>query len=223
MMYFQNRQQAGKELLPKIKALLNPGEECIILAIPRGGVEVAEPLAAGLPAPLDVIIPRKLGAPNDPELAVGAITPDGTLLWNDRLMTRLCLNSEKMQPVVKKALEELEQRTKMYRRERPFPRLQGKTVIVVDDGIATGFTVEAALKSIKKQQADRVILGVPVGPAATIEKFNAMLETVCLCAPEEFYAVGEFYRDFSPTTHEIVISILASHSPDQGSQKDKIM
>ncbi|MEW6662466.1 MAG: phosphoribosyltransferase [Bacillota bacterium] len=205
-MLFKDRREAGEKLAARLKGL---GDKVLVLAIPRGGVVVAAPVARVLNAPLDVIIPRKVGAPINPEVAIGAVTQDGYVLWNEELMGRLGLNEADMQPAVEETLQEIKRRLLFYRGDSPPPVIQGKTVILVDDGIATGFTVKAALRSIARQEPSWLILAVPVAPAEVIPEMAAEVdEVVCLASPEPFYAVGQFYEDFDQTTDKEVCWLL---------------
>jgi len=170
---------------------------------------VAAPVARALNATLDVIIPRKLGAPYNPELAVGDVTQDGHVLWNEKLLEQLGLKEAKLRPSVEEALQEIRRRLLFYRGDSQLPVIQGKTVILVDDGIATGFTVKAALRSLARQKPLRLILAVPVAPREVVPELAAEVdEVVCLATPEPFRAVGQFYRDFDQTTDEEVCRLL---------------
>lgn len=186
----------------------------IVLGIPRGGVIVAAEVAKELNAPLDVIIPRKIGAPGNPELAVGAVAPDGTAIFDERALNMLGLQITDLQEELARQVSEIERRTKSYRGNRKPLSLQGKTVIVVDDGIATGMTAKAALRSVRKQKPETLVLAVPVTTMeAAVQLQKEIDKLVCLLVPEVFYAVGQFYRDFSQTTDEEVIETLERCKP----------
>lgn len=206
-MLFQDRRDAGRKLAAALEAY--KGAETIVLAIPRGGVVVGFEVAQALEAPLDIIIPRKIGAPQDPELAVGAVTPDGSVFYSFDSLRKLGLTPDDLASIVATERAEIRRRMRAFRGEQPFPSLQGKTVILVDDGIATGFTVRAALASIKQQNPSRVVLAVPVAPAEVEDAFVSEADAfVCLAHPEPFFAVGQFYRDFTQTSDAEVIFLL---------------
>jgi predicted phosphoribosyltransferase len=205
-MLFKNRLEAGEKLASMLGGLK---DNVLVLAIPRGGVVVAAPIARALKAPLDVIIPRKVGVPANPELAIGAVTQDGYVLWNEELKGRLRLKEADLRFAVEEALQEIRRRLLFYRGDSPPPIVRGKTVVLVDDGIATGFTVKAALRSIALQDPSLLILAVPVAPPEVIpEMAKEVDEVVCLATPEPFYAVGQFYQDFDQTTDAEVRSLL---------------
>lgn len=205
-MRFSDRKQASRLLARKLKEknLTNP----LVLAIPRGGVEVAHPIARELNAPLDLIIPRKIGAPFNPELAIGAVAPDGTTLLQPG-WERFGLDEERLRQVVERELEEIQRRMTAYRGDVPEPAVEGRTIILVDDGIATGFTVEAALESLRRRPLQKLILAVPVAPPDTVRRLQSKVdEIVCLLVPHDFYAVGQFYDDFGQTEDAEVIRLL---------------
>ncbi|SMC00175.1 Predicted phosphoribosyltransferase [Thermanaeromonas toyohensis ToBE] len=206
-MLFRDRQEAGKKLAQALSAFA--GRDVLILAIPRGGVVVAGPVAAALKAELDVIIPRKVGAPGNKELAVAAVTPDGTVLYNEKALNLLGLNKEELTPEIDREIKEIERRLQVYRGTRKEPRVKGRTVIIIDDGLATGFTMEAALISLTKKEPRELILAVPVAPPDTLERLRPLVsEVVCLFTPEPFYAVGQFYHSFPQVEDEEVLAIL---------------
>ncbi len=181
----------------------------VVLGIPRGGVMVAYEVAMSLDAPLDVIIPRKVGAPGNPELAIGAVAPDGTLVVDEALVKMLGVDEGYLQEETQRQRAEIERRTDLYRHGRPAAELAGASVILVDDGIATGATVLAALRGLRSQDPARVILAVPVAPPDTLERLAPEADAiVCLATPEPFYAVGQFYRHFEQTSDEEVIDLV---------------
>jgi putative phosphoribosyl transferase len=214
---FETRKQAG-QILAKQVALSN-FDQPVVLALPRGGVPVAVEVARTLKAPLDLILVRKIGVPWQPELAAAAVV-DGEqhdLVLNDEVMTMAGLNMDDINPGKAKALTEIERRRKLYLKDRAPVSVAGRTVIIVDDGIATGTTVEAALRALQKRKPKQLVLAVPVAPHDTIEKLAAYVdEIICLQQPEPFGAIGNFYRDFHQVTDEEVIEMLASaNAPDQ--------
>lgn len=206
-MLFKDRKEAGKKLAQVLNHF--SGRDALVLAIPRGGVVVAEPVAEALEAELDVIIPRKVGAPGNKELAVAAVAPDGTVLYNERALNLLGLNKEDLAPEIEKEIKEIKRRLQVYRGHREEPRVKDRVVIVIDDGLATGFTMEAALASLTKKEPRELILAVPVAPPDTLERLRSLVnEAVCLVTPEPFYAVGQFYLSFPQVEDEEVLSIL---------------
>lgn len=206
---FQDRVEAGRLLAAELKEI-GPVKDGVVVAIPRGGVVVGAEVAKDLDIPIDVIVPRKIGAPFNPEVAVGAVTEDGTTIFDERALRLLGLARESLDDAVKVQLAEIARRTQLYRSGKdPLP-LEGKTVILVDDGVATGYTTLAALRSVKNARPARVVLAVPVAPPDTAEMLSGEVdEMICLLTPEPFYAVGQFYRRFDQTTDEEVIALLA--------------
>lgn len=204
---FRDRVDAGRRLAARLAEEDLPGG--LVLGIPRGGVVVAAVVAAELALPLDVIVPRKIGAPGNPELAVGAVTQDGTVIYNEQLLRRLGLKAGDLEGQVRQQIQEIERRTALYRGSGAPPALAGRTVILIDDGIATGYTVLAALRSLRRARPRRVILGVPVAPPETLERLKPEVDQlVCLEAPEDFYAVGQFYLHFDQNSDQEVIGLL---------------
>lgn len=204
---FKNREEAGKKLAERL--LEWEEKNPIVLAIPRGGVTVAYEVAKALKAPLDLIIPRKIGAPGNPELAIGAVTEDGTLILNDDLVARLRVSEEYVEAVKEAEMEEIRRRKRAYRGDMPPQSLRDKTVILVDDGIATGATVRAAVKSLRRQKPRAVIVAVPVAPPESVRALEREVDkVVCLVVFEPFFAIGQFYEDFSQVSDEEVIEFL---------------
>jgi putative phosphoribosyl transferase len=205
---FSNREDAGKQLAAKL--LPFAGADPLILAIPRGGVVVGSQVARALSVPLDIIIPRKIGAPFDPEVAIGAVTPDGAVLYEEEVLARWHLSLDQIQSLVDQAYHEMQRRMQVYRGQKPLPVVAGRVVILIDDGIATGFTVRAALRSIRRQHPHQLILAVPVIPQDTLEILSQEVDRlIYLTAPRNFMAVGQFYRDFAQTSDAEVIARLA--------------
>ncbi len=204
MAYFTNRVEAGKRLASALTDFA--GKNGIVLAIPRGGVVVGYEIAKALSLPLDIIIPRKIGAPDNPELAIGAMTEDGTIILDDNLITYIGVQRDYIKAESERQKHEIERRLKLYRQNEPYPSLKGLDVVIVDDGIATGSTMKAALASVKNRGASTVTVAVPVGPPSTIKELKKQADrVVCLYAPEYFQAIGQFYTDFNQTTDEEVI------------------
>ncbi len=206
MSIFENRVEAGKKLA---SALQKAEKKAIVLAIPRGGVVVGYEIAHALNIPLDVIITRKIGAPGNPELAIGAVAEDGTYLLDKSTVEMLRVPQDYIEGEVENQKMEIKRRLKRYRGNAPTPQLSNREIIVVDDGVATGSTLKAALRYLRKIGAKNLIVAIPVGPPDTVKELRQMADQViCLLTPEPFYAIGEFYRDFAQTEDEEVINLL---------------
>jgi predicted phosphoribosyltransferase len=204
---FSNRIDAGQRLADALKT--HTFADGLVLAIPRGGVVVGFEVAEALGFPLDVIIPRKIGAPGNPELAIGAMTEDGIAILDENLMSYLNVPDDYVERESETQKLEIQRRMQLYRQNEPYPNLKGRDVIVVDDGIATGATMKAALASVKNKGAKSVTAAVPVGPPSTIEELKRQADlVVCLFMPESFYAIGEFYDDFGQTSDYEVMDLL---------------
>ena len=204
---FANRVEAGRRLASALAAFV--GKDGIVLAIPRGGVAVGFEVALALGLPLDVIVPRKIGAPNNPELAIGAMTEDGTVILDDKLVSYLGISEAYIKSESEIQKLEIDRRLKLYRGDVPRPNLKNRDVIIVDDGIATGSTMKAALASVRKSGAKTVVIAIPVGPPSTIRELEKQADrVVCLYTPESFYAIGEFYEDFAQTENGEVTELL---------------
>jgi predicted phosphoribosyltransferase len=207
MAFFSDRVDAGKRLASELKDF--SGKKGIVLAIPRGGVVVGYEIAKSLNLSLDVIIPRKIGAPDNPELAIGAVAEDGTAILDENLTRYLGVNREYIKEEIERQKQEIQRRLKLYRQDTSYPNLKGLDVIVVDDGIATGSTMKAALASVKNRGAASVTVAVPVGPPSTIEELKKIADrVVCLYTPEYFQAIGEFFADFTQVPDEEVVRLL---------------
>jgi putative phosphoribosyl transferase len=207
MAFFTDRIDAGKRLASVLKDFT--GKNGIVLAIPRGGVVVGFEIAKALNLQLDVIIPRKIGSPENPELAIGAVAEDGTTILDNQLIKYLAVSKEYVVIETQRQKHEIGRRLKLYRQDASYPNIKGFDVIIVDDGIATGSTMKAALASVRNRGASSVTVAVPVGPPSTIEELNELADrVVCLYTPEYFQAIGEFYNDFSQTPDEEVIRLL---------------
>jgi predicted phosphoribosyltransferase len=207
MPFFADRIEAGKLLASALKKF--SFHNGIVLAIPRGGVVTGYEVAAALNVPLDIIIPRKIGAPDNPELAIGAMTEDGTIILDKNLVAYLNVSEEYIKKESEKQKLEIERRLKLYRQDTPYPSLKNRDVILVDDGIATGSTMKAALASVRNKGAKSVTVAIPVGPPSTIEELRKQADrVVCLYTPEYFSAIGQFFEDFTQTSDEEVINLL---------------
>ena len=184
-------------------------ENPIVLAIPRGGIVTAYETIKKLECKWDLIIPRKIGAPHNKEVAIGAISLDGTYIFNQKYIDVLNISEEYIKNEILEQTEEIKRRLVKYKGNENFPDVKDKTVIIIDDGIATGFTIQAAIHSIKKHNAKKIILAVPVAPQDAISQLEKIVdEVICLIIPDEFYAVGLHYRSFEQTTDEEVFSIV---------------
>ena len=210
---FVDRRDAGRKLA-ELLAGSHLGGDVVVLALPRGGVPVAYEIARALGAPLGVFLVRKLGTPGHPELAMGAIASGGTRVLNDEVVDALQIPREQIDAVAQREQAELERRDAAYRQGKPMIPVQGRTVILVDDGLATGSTMKAAVQAVKQQQPARVIVAVPVGAAETCRALRDLAdEVVCARMPEGFSAVGQWYQDFSQTTDDEVIALLSEAVP----------
>lgn len=207
-MRFPNRIQAGRLLAKKLTKYADR-EDAIVLAIPRGGVPVAFEVAKALHVPLDVFICRKLGVPMQEELALGAVASGGVRVLNDNLIGFLGIPPERIERIAGLQQRELERRERAYRGERPPLEVQGKTAILIDDGVATGASMLAAITALRRLEPARIVVAVPVATLSTIERLKREAdEVICVDSPQEFYAIGQFYEDFSQTTDEEVCDLL---------------
>ncbi len=205
---FPNRAEAGRVLGLKLSKY-SGRDDVIVLGLPRGGVPVAYEVAQALRVPLDVFIVRKLGVPGFEELAVGAIASGGVRVLNEEVVRALPNADEIIDSVTEHETAELQRREREYRDGRPAPELSGKTVILIDDGLATGATMRAAVKALRQRGATKIVVAVPVGPPDTCKEFEDEAdEVVCASEPEFFQAVGQYYEDFSQTSDEEVRELL---------------
>ena len=208
-MRFRNRSDAGRFLAEKLKAYADQ-PDALVLALPRGGVPVAYEVAMALKAPLDVFLVRKLGVPGHEELAMGAIASGGVCVLNEGVVNYLHIPAEVIDHVAAAEQQELERRERLYRGDRPPLDVRGRTVILIDDGLATGSTMRAAATALRAQQPARLVVAVPVAAAETCNEFRAEVdEIICASTPEPFYAVGLWYEDFSQTSDDEVRELLA--------------
>jgi putative phosphoribosyl transferase len=206
---FFNRTEAGQFLAENLSSYANR-DDVIVLGLPRGGVPVAAEVAKRLNAPLDVFVVRKLGLPGHPELAMGAIASGGVRVFNGEVVNALRIPDEVIDAVSTEEFVELERREKAYRAGLPSLDVEGKTVIVVDDGIATGSTMLAAVSALRQLSAARIVVAAPVIAASACREIQRQAaEVVAVRIPERFYAVGQWYEDFSQTSDEEVRDLLA--------------
>lgn len=208
---FSNRREAGRELAGLLEPYKNR-DDVVVLALPRGGVPVAHEVAYGLGAPLDVFLVRKLGLPAHRELAMGAIASGGVRVLNEEVVNWFSISPEIIDDVARQEQVELERRERAYRDGRPPLDLRDRIVLLIDDGLATGSTMKAAVQAVRAHRPSRVVVAVPVGAPATCREFAEVAdEIVCSRRPEYFSAVGQWYRDFSETTDDEVRE-LVSHA-----------
>jgi putative phosphoribosyl transferase len=206
---FRDRSDAGQRLASELMAYANH-PDVIVLALPRGGVPVAYEVARALNAPMDVFLVRKLGVPGYEELAMGAVASGGVRVLNDQVVSGLRIPEYVIDAVAAWEQNELARREQLYRGDRPPPDVRGRTVILVDDGLATGATMHAAIKALRELQPARIVVAVPTASPETCNELRAEVDDViCAITPEPFYAVGLWYEDFSQTTDEEVRELLA--------------
>lgn len=209
---YANREEAGRKLGEAL-SFLKGNTGAIVLAIPRGGVVVARQVADLIGAPLDVVITRKIGAPGNPELAIGAVNQEGEPTIDTGLARMLGVPDDYVRREAAKKTEEVKSRLRSYRGDAPFPPLEGRTVVIVDDGIATGSTARAAVESVRTRRPAAVILAAPVGSEQATEELSRVADrVVCLSTPEPFYAIGAFYDDFEQVDDETVRRLLKKNS-----------
>jgi len=207
---FADRSEAGRKLAQEL--LEYKDEKPIILAIPRGGIVVADQVVKLLKCSLDVIITRKIGAPGNPELAIGAVSGPNKVIINEDMKYGLRVSDEYVDKEVASQLEEIKRRRSMYLGQKLPPDLKDKLVIVIDDGLATGYTAMAAINAISEELPSKIVLAVPVASSDTCRFLASKVDKiVCLMKPEIFYAVGQFYVDFSQTTDDEVIEIMRKY------------
>ena len=212
-MHFLNRSDAGRQLASRLRRYAGR-DDVVVLALPRGGVPVGFEVARALDAPLDVFLVRKLGLPGHEELAMGAIASGGVRVLNEDVIRACEVGEEEVDAVAAKEQLELLRREREYREGRPFPDVRGRIVILVDDGLATGSSMRAAVAALRRLEPDRVVVAVPVGASDTCASLREVAEeVVCACEPEPFYAVGAWYRDFRQTTDEEVRTLLRQAAP----------
>lgn len=208
-MRFRDRTEAGKQLAEKLLEYRDQ-PDVLVLALPRGGVPVAFEVAQVLHAPLDVFIVRKLGVPGQEELAFGAIATGGVRVLNQTIIKRFQITPEEVEAVTTVEQDELKRRQRLYRGDRPLPEMRDHTIILVDDGLATGATMHAAVVAIRQQEPARLIVGVPISSPETCAAFQDEVDDIiCAVTPEPFYAVGLWYEDFPQVTDAEVHNLLA--------------
>lgn len=208
MRLFHDRADAGRQLAERLGEFADR-TDVVVLALPRGGVPVAHEVATRIHAPLDVFVVRKLGVPGHGELAMGAVAGEGVEVWNEDVIADLAISPAVLAQVAALERAELKRRDQLFRGHRPFPTVGGKTVILIDDGLATGATMEAAVRALRKLSPAQIVVAVPVGARETCQRLATLADRlVCLARPEPFDAVGLWYEDFSQTTDEEVKRLL---------------
>jgi putative phosphoribosyl transferase len=216
---FENRADAGRQLAAKLEHLR--GQPVVVLALPRGGLAVGYEVARALGAPLDVLNVRKLGVPWQEELAFGAIAGGGVLVFNDEVIASAGISADDIEAVAAREQAELDRREHQYRGGQPAPVLRDRIVVLVDDGIATGATVRAAIDVIRAQKPAKLVLAAPVAPATVAEQLKPQVdELVCVTTPVDMYAIGSWYEDFPQLSDDDVRSILARATP--ASREDRV-
>jgi predicted phosphoribosyltransferase len=205
---FEDRNEAGILLAEKLTMYKN--SDAIIFGIPSGGVPIASEIARALDLPMDLIIVRKIQIPYNPEAGFGSVGPEGEIILNEGLLNQLSLTEKEMKAEIKKTMDVIKKRDQLFRQERPFPSLKNKNIIVVDDGLASGYTMFAAIKFIKKKSPQKVIVGVPTGSGKTVDFVLSVVdELVCLNVRNIFpYAVADAYRNWYDLTDEEVLRII---------------
>jgi putative phosphoribosyl transferase len=205
---FRNRTEAGKLLASQLTQYANRSD-VLVLGIPRGGVPIAAEVATALNAPLDICLVRKLGVPGNKELAMGAIAAGGFQVLNEELLDWMRISGHTIAEVAEIELQELQHHDLIYRRDRSLPQIRDRIVILVDDGLATGSMMRAAIGVLKPQQPQRIIIAVPVAPLDTCDRLRSEVdEVVCLMTPKQFCGIGLWYEDFTPTTDDEVCELL---------------
>ena len=216
-MQFKDRIDAGKQLAQELKVYKND-PEAITIALPRGGVVIGFEISKALNLPLDIVVPRKIGAPGNEEFAIGAVAEDGEPMLNEEVVKLYNISKKYIDETIEKEKKEAQRRLKTYRGDRQPLDLKNKTAIIVDDGIATGATMIAAIHSTKAKGASKIVVAVPVGAPDSVEKVRALVdEVVCMDTPAFFGAVGAFYEVFPQTTDEEVIGMLKNSKSSEKS------
>lgn len=218
---FMDRRDAGRQLAAKLAHLRH--EQPVVLGLARGGVVVAAEIARELGAPLGVLVARKLGAPQQPELGIGAVAPNGVMALNQELIARLGIRAEDITTIVERETAEIGRRLDSYAGDRPLPNLKDRAVLIIDDGLATGYTALAAVRYVRSQEPKRVVLAIPVCASQAMNMFSHEVdELVCCEVPEDLLAVGYWYEDFAQTTDEEVLALLADQSAIATSQTVRV-
>jgi putative phosphoribosyl transferase len=214
-MQYLDRRDAGRQLAVELMPYAD--EQPVIVALPRGGVPVGAEVARALHAPLEILAVRKLGAPGNPELGVGAVTEDGTGVLDAHSADMLGMTKAMLDATLARESQELRRRVGRYRDRRPAISVRGRTAIVVDDGLATGLTDLAAVRTLRKRGARHIVVGVPVASSESVSMLAAEADrVVCLRVPQRLFGVGMWYRDFTPVSDEVVLALLSEAAEDRG-------
>jgi predicted phosphoribosyltransferase len=209
MLAFKDRQEAGKEVARALAEY--KGKNVVVMGMPRGGVVVAREVAEALDAPLDIVVTRKIGAPGEPEFALGAVTQEGDVIVDSRAAESVGATAEYLQEEARRKKSEVKERMRRLRGDAPYPSLEGKTIIIIDDGMATGNSMRAAVQSIKMRGPKEVVVAVPVAPREAVAELSREgTKVVCLEQPRFFFAIGEFYKDFGQVEDAEVRKLLES-------------
>lgn len=207
-MRFIDRADAGRRLAQRLEGYAQ-NQDVIVIALPRGGVAVGFEIAKALHVPLDVVVSRKIGAPGQPELAIGALTQEGEPLLNTLLMLKLGLSTDSVAPIVAQERKEVQRRVAIYRPDRGLLDLKDKIVLITDDGVATGATMRVALATVRSYKPAKIVLALPVCPPEELRELATLVdETLCLQSPQDFWGVGAFYDHFDQVSDEQVITLM---------------
>lgn len=205
---YKNRSDAGKILANQLVSLAK--DDPLILALPRGGVPVGFEIAQKLRAPFDVIVVRKIGAPSNPEFGIGALSEDGTLILDGQTLNKLQLTEKDISRIIQKERKEVKRRRTLYRNNKPLPKLTGKAVILVDDGLATGMTAQAAVEAVTRENPHQIVFAAPVCSLDRAQFLRSKADqVVCLATPQDFGSVGEYYENFEQVSDKEVIELLS--------------
>lgn len=219
-MIFADRADAGRQLAAKLAGYAGR-PDVLVLGVPRGGVAVAFEVAEALRAPMDVFLSRKLGVPGQEELAFGALASGGVRVLDQNLIREMNIAGPVIERITEDAKTELERRERVYREDRPSLELAGKSIVLVDDGIATGSSTMAAIQTLRQLQPKRLVLAVPVAPASACKRLREQVdEMVCAHAPERFYAIGQFYENFAQVADEEVTDLLRQSARNRAEKRD---
>jgi putative phosphoribosyl transferase len=205
---FADRRDAGVQLISRLKEYKDQ-QGVIVLALPRGGVATGYEIARSLNIPLDIVIVRKIGFPGQPELGIGAVSETGTVVLNTSIISTYGVPKEYIEREVSRQKEEISRRVKLYRKGKRLPSLEGRTVILVDDGVATGATMKSAIATLKEENLKKLIVALPVAPPGVVKELEQMVDVfICIETPFDFMAVGSYYHDFTQVSDEEVINLL---------------
>jgi putative phosphoribosyl transferase len=205
---FNDRRDAGAQLASRLEEYKGQAG-VLVLALPRGGVATGFEIAHYLKAPLDIVIVRKIGFPGQPELAIGAVSETGTVVLNESIISTYGVSKDYIEREISQQKKEISRRAELYRKGKRLPSLEGKTIILVDDGVATGATMKAAITTLKQERLKKLIVALPVAPAGTADEINHMADTfICIETPFDFMAVGAYYDDFTQVSDDEVIDLL---------------